>query len=211
MAIVINALDVIRNKKRLPVEAFFVDANVIIDYVDPLGRSLDPIIGKRNAEISEVLGTLKGQGLRRVTTVSVATEYYKHIQINCYFLFRKTGDKKTHKGFDVEEFKRMRDQDLDFIVVWDHQMKVFKSTFTKKFPLHDISISSTDIVNDFLGSNCDFGDHVLFKATMAAGNNMHCIFSNDSDFYSFPDELFLLTTYPKVIARARDEKKLFVE
>jgi len=130
-------------------------------------------------------------------------EYYKYIQVG-YFQAR-TG---KHMN-DIRDFKNLRDNDIDFMAGWDIQMETLKRTFTKNFPLYEGSPEANETVSTFRGGTVDFGDQLLYKTVMTAQQNMWCIFSNDSDFYSFPDELYLLTTNGEVIKKAAKEGKLY--
>lgn len=88
-------------------EAFFVDTNIIIAFEDPFGRSIDnPSIAKRNEEISRIVLYLKSLTFKGYTTITVALEYYKHIQVG----FFNVHTDREH--FDSEQFKRLRDSDL---------------------------------------------------------------------------------------------------
>lgn len=203
MTLVIDGLQLVRFKRRLPKEAFFVDTNVVIDSIDPFGRALEvPSVVKRNEKITEVLGKLKGQGFPYYTTIGVVAEYYKHIQIGFYL----TETRK--KIFDGTDFKRLRDSDVDFMDRWGFWMDEIKKTFKKKFPLYDVSPDAIMTLSTFEGGRADFGDHLLFESIMAAPESMRCVFSNDSDFYSFPDDLYLLTTNAEIIRSAKQDGKL---
>lgn len=54
MAIVIDALSLVRTNKRLPTEAFFVDTNVVIAFADPFSRSIELRYATLNAEITKI-------------------------------------------------------------------------------------------------------------------------------------------------------------
>ena len=203
MAIVIDALDVVRNKKRLPVEAFFVDTNVVIAFADPFSRSLDPKLAVKNAEITEALHVIKSLGYKSCALTVVVFEYYKHIQVG-YYLKHTQAD-----SFDLKEFKKLRESDQTFQQGRGAHLKKMQRLFTRNFPVLSEKIDPEETVRTFEGMKADFGDYVLFKAVIQCDPKMHCIFSNDSDFYSFPDELFLLTTQNKMLQIASREKKLF--
>lgn len=184
-------------------EAFFVDTNIIIAFEDPFGRSIDnPSIAKRNEEISRIVLYLKSLTFKGYTTITVALEYYKHIQVG----FFNVHTDREH--FDSEQFKRLRDSDLDFMTRWDHQMKVFRKVFEKKFPFYTTAPDLTKLLLTFEGTKVDFGDHALFHSVMSCAEKVHCIFSNDADFIVYPDELFLLTTNPKIVRTAKQGNKL---
>ncbi len=56
MALIIDALDTVKNKRRLPTEAFFVDTNIIINFKDPFGASYkDKNFQKINEDTTNVL------------------------------------------------------------------------------------------------------------------------------------------------------------
>lgn len=201
MAIVIDAVQLVRDKKRLPKEAFFVDTNVVLDYVDPFSRSLElDSVARPNARVREVMSYLKSHQ-RVYSTVGVALEYYKHIQVGFYQV-------QTGKIFQADDFKMLRNNDVEFINRWDGQIKAFKKVFTKNFPLYDAQVPVAELVSDFQGGACDFGDHVLCKSVLQCDDKLRCIFSNDSDFYSFPDNLLLLTTSQSIIKQAREHGNL---
>jgi hypothetical protein len=203
MAIILDALDIVRNKKRLPVEAFFVDTNVIINYEDPFSRTLDDIARARiNEDLTEALQGLKGMGYDRFTTPSVALEYYKHIQVSYYQVF-------TNGKFNIEDFKKRREEDIGFMAGWDLQIKTFKKLFKKKFPIVTTNIQSEQLIDSFKGEEIDFGDHLLSSFVLSLPSAQQCVFSNDSDFYKFPDQLFVLTTNPYIIKQAKFDKKLY--
>lgn len=203
MAIVIDGLKLVNLKKRLPKEAFFVDTNVVIDYVDPFGRSFeDDVRAARNRDVTQVIGSLK-RTAQAHSTIGVIAEYYKHIQVGFY---RSDPDRKH---FDPERFKELRDNDPDFMNRWDFWMEEIKKTFRKKFPVYSTSPDALEVLDSFRGGEADFGDHLLFKAIMAAPAGMWCVFSNDGDFFSFSDDLYLLTTNEKIIKTAYEEGKLY--
>jgi len=67
-----------------------------------------------------------------------------------------------------------------------------------------------DVLPTFEGSKVDFGDYLLFKVTLASDSKLRCIFSNDADFYAFPNEIYLLTTNAKIIRAAKQDSKLLL-
>jgi hypothetical protein len=203
MALVIDALNLIAAKKRLPTEAFFVDTNVLLDYQDPFGRSLDtPRIRRSSEEITKVMQYLRSQGVKSRTISAVALEYYKHIQVGFYQVH-------TDKKFDAEDFKKLRNNNIEFMDRWDSQISIFKKLFTKTFPLCDVGDLPSDLLSSFKGSEADFGDHLLWKSVQSLAEPLRCIFSGDNDFYSFPDEVFLLTINQRIIESASADGKLF--
>ena len=204
MAIVIDALKLVNAKKRLPKEAFFVDTNVVIDFKDPLGRTNDSrSLAKRHGEVSVVISYLKSSRIAALATIGVVLEYYKNIQYGFYLA------RAQKERFDNLDFKRLRDEDLEFMDAWDLQMKALKRTFTRNFPLYDASPAAVPTVSNFQGGSVDFGDHLLYATVMTAPESSRCVFSNDGDFYSFSDQIYLLTTNGKIIGKANREGKLF--
>jgi len=208
---IIDALEFVRNKKRLPTEAFFVDTNVVLDYADPFGRSLDRAsFSRRNEETRSVMHWLRSDHKQAYTTVSVALEYYKAIQVGFYQIFvDQTNPKSNPSPFDAQNFKRLRNSDPQFIESWSNQLKVFKRTFTKSFPLYNANFDLSVFLSDFDGNMLDFGDHVLFQSAMSCEPEFRCIFSNDADFYSVSDVSYLLTTNSKVIARGKKDSRVW--
>lgn len=202
MAQVIDALDLVSNQKRLPTEAFFVDTNIIINYKDPFGSSYkDKRFEKLNEDTTEVLVHLKSL-YKAFTTLSVSQEYYKYIQINSYKLYKQT------KEFKLQDFKKLRETDISFMNIWEKYLKQFKTVFTKNFKIIDKEFNGEDIIIEFKGSLADFGDHLLFYTMKYEGVNK-CIFSNDSDFYSYTDDFFLLTLNKNIINLAKQDKKIY--
>jgi hypothetical protein len=201
MAIVLDALELVHDKKRLPTEAFFVDTNIVLDYADPFGRSLDrDSFARRNAEAREIIHWLKSQHHQAFSTISVALEFYKVIQVGFYQIFvDKTSLKVTPTRFDPEHFKRLRKSDVDFIERWNLQLRGFRRAFTKWFPVFHPQFEVSRLMQDFDGSQVDFGDHVLHLLVLASGEKRKCVFSNDADFASYPDDFYLLTTNPTIL------------
>jgi len=203
MAIVIDGLALLKDKRRLPTEAFFVDTNIVIAFKDPFGQSsIDLDVQRRNLQISEIILFLKSNGFKGYSTISVALEYYKYIQVSFFNL--QTESQK----FDSGRFKELRDNNAEFMIRWDHQISVFKKVFRKNFPLFEASPPLERLVSTFEGSKADFGDHTLFHSVMSCARNLRCIFSNDADFYTYLDEFYLLTTNQKLIRQAKNDKKL---
>jgi hypothetical protein len=203
MAIVIDGLTLLKDKRRLPTEAFFVDTNIIIAFKDPFGLSnIDGSMQRQNVQVSEVVSFLKSTGLKGYATISTALEYYKYIQVGFFNL------QTASERFDLGRFKKLRDNDAEFMVRWDHQISVFKKVFKKNFPLYEMSPPLERLLSTFQGGKADFGDHTLFHSVMSCAENLRCIFSNDADFCVYPDELYLLTTSLKIIRNAKAENKL---
>ncbi len=205
MLTVVDVERLVKDKKKLPCEAFFVDTNIIIDYKDPFGRSsFDFSLARRNATITEAIDKLKSAGVRPHSTITTAQEYYKHIQVGFYKLYvSKDIEESLGTAFDPEDFKTKRDSDVDFMAQWDLQMTQFKKTFSRNFPLLDLPANVHGLIDGFKGSSADFGDHALWHCALSAG--IPCVFSNDSDFLSFYDLKYLMTTSRKVLDRAKDK------
>ena len=198
MAIVIDALSIVENKKRLPCEAFFVDTNIIIDSKDLFGRSLDSaFVAQTNFEVNQTLHYLKSSHHTSYSTLSVAVEYYKHLQVGYYLT--QTGE----KYFKTAEFKKKREGDIAFFTGWDLHLKSFKKLFTKNYPIHSMHELPSSILATFEGSRVDFGDHLLFTYVMKCEKNQRCIFTNDGDFYSYNEDFLLLTTNKNIIGKAK--------
>ncbi|MBI3193655.1 MAG: hypothetical protein HYZ34_04190 [Ignavibacteriae bacterium] len=204
MAIVIDALKSVREKKRLPTEAFFVDTNIVIAYKDPFGRSLDSKYATENEQVTEVVRRLKSFSLISFSTISVALEYFKHIQVG-FFYKMHTGEKIN---YTTEQFKKLRESNIEFMNGWDLQLKLFNKLFVKVFPPYQLGIPIENLIQNFRGSQVDFGDHLLFSVMMSCKPEQHCVFSNDSDFYSFEENFYLLTTNKRIIEQASKEEKL---
>lgn len=204
MTIVIDGLDLVNSKRRLPKEAFFVDTNVVIGFKDPFSHSSDaPSLQKRQEDISATIGYLKSFGIKAYATLGIVLEYYKNLQVGFYRVQPGKND------FDLADFKKMRKNDSNFKLGWELQMKSLRKVFRRNFPLFEGYPSAEETVSTFTGLEVDFGDQLLFKTVMTAPSNMWCIFSNDGDFYSFPDDLYLLTTNERVIRTAKKDNKLF--
>lgn len=73
---VIDGDTLIKDFKRLPTEAFFVDTNIIIDFKDPFSATYKNTIKEKvNNKITQLLSTLKSAGIKSYTTFSVALEF----------------------------------------------------------------------------------------------------------------------------------------
>jgi hypothetical protein len=202
MATVIDALEIVQKNKKLPCEAFFVDTNIIVYYKDLFGESLtnvsiQPIVN----DVSGTFPILKSK-YKSYCTLSVAIEFYKHIQINFYQKF-------LNKRFDTEDFKKQRESNIAFFDGWDLQIKQFKKVFRKEIEVHLEALPEADIIESFEGSKVDFGDHAIYKTLMRCEKNLRCVFTHDSDFYSYQNDFYLLTCNPSIIREARKDGKLF--
>jgi hypothetical protein len=210
MAIVIDALDIVHNRKSLPVEGFFVDTQMIIYYKDPFGKSgyKDRIFDNLNINARETLQYLKGQ-YKTFSTLSVALEYYKYLQVNSYLLYKQTTANHQNIKFDSDDFKNLRENDVTFRGTWEKYLESFKKVFTKNFQLVDISFDTNNILTSFKGTEMDFGDHLLYNVVTNSNAKYHCVFSNDIDFYSCPDDVFFLTFNNKAMGKEKLENKLY--
>ena len=199
MPVVIKPVSFLENKKSLSFEGFFVDTNIIISYQDPFGQSsLKPDHYER---IQESIHLLKSIGYKTFSTISVALEYYKHIQYNSYTLYFQKNK------FDSRDFKLKKINHPVFSDTWSRQMKSFKKLFSKAFPFYDKSIGTIDI-NSFDFLNMDFGDHLLLNTLEGASSSFKAVFSNDKDFYNISDDIFLITLNSEVLSLAQKDKKL---
>ncbi len=207
MALVIDAKDLVDNRKKLPTEAFFVDTNILINYKDPFGSHAQTDSIEKEAEnIQKILHSLKSYPqLSSFSTRSVALEYYKYIQFNSIKAYNLV--KETHYGSG--DLKFLRKKDSNFAEVWELRMKEFLRIFKRNFPIFEEKIEGSDILLDFRYDLMDFGDHLLYKTVTNCNSNLQCIFSNDSDLYSIPEDVYLLTTNKKVIRQAKKESKIF--
>ena len=202
---VIDAKALVQNKKRLPTEAFFVDTNVVIAYADPFSRSLEPKYRELYSHVAEVMHYIKSSGTHCFCTSTVVWEYYVYIQRGFFSIYNyNTG--KIH--FDSDAFKHQRDVDLKFRESWALHLKKFKKIFSKTFEVCDRVENWLDIINRFDGMQVDWGDQVILQQMMSTEKNRHCIFSNDGDFYKFPEEFYLLTTNNKIVEKARVDGRL---
>lgn len=209
MPTVIDGDSLLKNVKRLPSEAFFVDTNVIIAYKDPFSASYkNPTLENSNKKVTELLNSLKTD-YKSYTTFSVALEYYKHIQVNSYKVFKSRISKNSTIQFDSDDFKNLKENDLNFLVVWELNLKGFKKTFMKNFEILDKPLIAKDLLVSFEGTKIDFGDHLLYEVVKLFPK-YKCIFTNDSDFYSInDDDLYIITFNKEVIRKAKTAKKLF--
>jgi hypothetical protein len=203
MPSVITPDDFILNKQSLSLEGFFVDTQIIIYYQDPFGKSAFENLKVRYEEVQASIHKLKSSSLKAYSTIPVLFEYYKHIQINSYMLYLEKSK------FDDRDFKNQKKNNFDFALQWESQMKLFKKTFLRTFPIYDFNINGNDLLNNFDFMNLDFGDHFLVYIVQNADKRLKAIFSNDSDFYSIPDDNFLITTNPAVIKQSKQEGKYY--
>jgi hypothetical protein len=180
--------------------AFFVDTNVLIDFKDPLGRALEKRDIQRQELIANAISALKSNGILSFSTLTVAIEYYKHLQVSFYQTY-------FNQKFTTPNFKQLRDNDVGFADGWNKHIKKFKEVFGRKFPIYG-EIKTNVAIAD-MTEEVDFGDFALYDAVRSLSPPHRFIFSNDSDFYSF-SEITLLTINPNVIEKAREEDKLFV-
>lgn len=204
MPIVITPEDFILYKQSLKFEGFFVDTQIIIYNQDPFGKStLSQNLKTKYEEVQTTIHKLKSSSLKAYSSLPVLFEYYKHIQINSYMLFL------TKNKFDDQDFKYQKKNNSGFTSQWESQMKLFKRIFLRSFPVFDYNINGDILINNFNFMNMDFGDHFLSHIVSKVDKKVKAIFSNDSDFYSLQDDIFLITTNSLVISQAKQEKKYF--
>ena len=202
---VIDAFDYIKNKKKLPTEAFFVDTNIIIAFADPFSLALtNPSLEERYEKINQVLQYFKSiDGTRSYSTIVNCLEYYKHIQVNYYNI-------QTNQKYNSLDFKNLLDTNTSFANGWQKQISVFERLFYKKnFQVIDSNINQKEIIQGFGLSGVDFGDFTTYKIVMSQASKYRCIFSNDKDFYSLPDDFYFVTIRKSLIEKAKAEGKLF--
>jgi len=205
MAIVIDASDILAKNKSLPVEGFFIDTNILICYKDPFGASLNNVKQtKYNNSITQFLNRPKSSGVKGYSTLSVAIEFYKYIQIG-YFYTQFPNDK-----FEAKKFKDLKEKDSDFRGGLQTYFNLFKKIFNKEFPILTKNSDKIDYLNDFDVLKADFGDHALLKSVLAHDKKYHGIFTGDADFYNYSEEFYLITFNNKIIAKATSEKKLYL-
>lgn len=210
MPTVIDGDLLLKNIKRLPSEAFFVDTNIIIAYKDPFAAALKKSsLEKYNDKVSELLDKLKSAGFKAYSSLSVVLEYYKYIQVNSYKVYKysSTGDETL--SFDSEDFKKMKRSDTRFISAWKIYLESFKKPFIKNIIILDKTLIPKDIFVTFEGTKIDFGDHLLYEVAKLYPK-YKCIFTNDSDFYSIDDDnLFIITFNGSMISKAKTDKKMY--
>lgn len=203
MPFVIDAKYYMQNKKKLPVEAFFVDTNVIIEFLDPFSRSAsNSYYQKRNEELYNNLHYFRSIGYKNYSTVVSCIEYYKHIQWNMFRI------RFPQEQYSTREFKRKLTIDNTFNPAWESQLKVFNKAFERHFPLHESSLDQSKLIGDFSGMNVDYGDYVIYKIVSTQKKEQCAVFSNDHDFYNFPNDFILITIEDKIIEQAEKDGKL---
>jgi hypothetical protein len=202
VAVVVDIFNATQYKKSLPFEGFFIDANIIIHAEDPFSKSsYDNREAELNSNSTFVLGRLKQLSFKVFSTYSVASEYYKYIQYNYYTAFLQK------PKFDIRDFKKQRDENIDFMNGWDAQMKKFKRIFNSKYPIYSSIVYNNDLIQSFNFNSIDFGDHLIIKAAEQVDKKFRAIFSNDKDFYSIGDDYYLVTLDQSLIERAKKEGK----
>lgn len=207
MSLVIDAEKLVKDKKELPTEAFFIDTNIIIDFKDPFGFSTtNNQVEKRTQLIQEILHDIRSRlQIDIYSTRSIALEYYKFIQNNTVRIYK---DIKKQPELDSQDLKDLRNSDPHFRAEWELRMKEFLKVFRKTFPIYDEKILGSKVLSDFDFEKMDFGDHLLYKTVISCNKSMRCIFSNDQDFYNTSNDIHLLTINKKVIQTAKMENKL---
>jgi hypothetical protein len=199
---VIDAVELMLRKIKLPTEAFFVDTNIVITFKDPFSYSgIDSSQAKQNETVTQAIRSFKSTGTIPYSGLATTLEYYKYVQVGCYKLF--TGKEK----FDPKDFKHLRDNDINFMQIWDTQIKEFRRVFTKTFPIFKF-VSHPEEIESFTNTSIDFGDHLLISL-VSSDKNIRTIFSNDFDLYLDDRDFFLLTTNSKIVAQAKSDDKLW--
>lgn len=209
MPIVIDGDTLSKNVKRLPKEAFFIDTNILISFKDPFAASYkNASKEKLNSKYTELLLLLKSTGFNSYTTFSVALEFYKYVQVNSYIIYKSGLSKNSSIKFDTSDFKKLREVDQQFMTTWDLQIKSFNKLFSKNFIIIDESMNPKIVLSEFLGSQIDFGDHLLYEVVKLYPK-YKCIFTNDSDFYSIDDDdLHIITFNKNMITQAKSDDNL---
>ena len=204
MATVIDVASYVELKRRLPVEAFFIDTNIVIAAIDPFGASLDEPYKTKYTEIQPVLQMLRSaQQVKCFYSSIVAWEYYSHIR----WMFFKTQNQGVK--FSTGQFKALREASAEFLHGWEGQLKAFNKAFGKRFVFFEPSAYSKDWFKAYSGTEVDLGDAMIVHQVMGASESQRCVFSNDGDFLKFDEQFYLLTTNRKIIEDARKKGNLF--
>lgn len=204
MAFVIDANDLTSKKAKLPTIAFLVDTNIVIDFKDPFGRtSVDLHYAQINTEIRKAIEHLKSHH-KCFSTLSVAIEYYKYLQVNYYKIAL------AKDNFSPDDFKLQRNNNSDFIAGWELHIRNFQRLFKKNFEIYNLPIDIYDLLNTFDGKLADFGDQILYKYSLIDRINLNCIFSRDKDFFNLPDDFYLITIDKNIISTAKSNNKLYL-
>lgn len=205
MAIVVDIFKEIENKKSLPFEGFFIDTNIVIIAEDPFSKSsFDVRTEELNDKTTMLLARMKQLSYKVYTTYSVALEYYKYLQYNYYTTFMEK------EKFVLKDFKYQRKNNIEFMAGWDGHMKKFKRMFQKKYKLYPEIHYDENLMNEFNFNDMDFGDHLIVNAAEKVEEKHRAIFTNDKDFYSIEEDIYLLTLDHKLIDRAKKEGKYFI-
>ena len=200
MPFVLDINEIVKERKKLPIEAFFVDTNIIIYFKNPFGI-VNPAL---NQKIEESVLFLK-QFHKAYSALCVAQEYYKYIQ-NKTIEFFKINTGKVNLSH--QDLKILRKTDGSFGREWKLRIKDFKKTFRKNFEIYQAQFDPVESINTFDEQNLDLGDWLLYKSVMSCDENMKCIFTNDYDFYALDGNFCLLTSNQKIINQAKADNKL---
>ncbi len=193
MAKIIDAREILINKS-LPIEGFFVDTNIVINFKDPFQVSGELIhVAETNNLLREILPKFKTDGGKCFSTYSVALEYYKYIQVN--YTKKFTGN----ANYSTKDYKSLRDNNPEFQSGWVIQLKAFDKVFRKNFPIKTELIPTEDCRESFKSFKTDFGDHLLYSSVKNVDKKICCIFTDDIDFIQYPDDLIILTTNNKIL------------
>lgn len=187
-------------------EGFFVDTNIVILNQDPFAESNISKNTQRFESVQTSIQSLKSDGYIPYSTIPVILEYYKHIQYNSYTL-------RLSKKFSTRDFKDAKNNNPDFREYWKAQMEQFKRVFKKTFPLFEVNKNYKNLLNGFnyLDLDLDFGDHLLVNIVSNVKQELKIIYSNDKDFFSLPDDYFLITSDQKILVQAEAENKLYTQ
>lgn len=200
---VIDAEKLIAQKEKLPTEAFFVDTNSIVYFIDPFGESNNNnFVAELNPKLARLFNYLKNS-CKSFCTIEIAFEYYNHVKYGTMKNFRKIDPTIEHS-----DFKRLRKIDNNFQDIWEQRIRKFKKVFEKQFILHKSNLSLDTLTSSYSFEN-DFIDHIFYNSIMSLPQNLRCIVTYDEDFYNYSGDYFLLTYNEKIIAMAKKENKLY--
>lgn len=201
MAIVITDTDYKKIIKSFQLKAFFIDTNLLISFQDAFGESSDnQRSSKLNQYILILITELKQNSLIAYVTPSVVLEYYKYIQVGYYKL--KTGNDR----FEGKDFKAKRDKDIVFLEGWKLHMKKMKKLFTKTFQIYNLKITDQTLFH-YNHSNYDLGDYLIYNSILEYGIDKSIALTDDFDFYSFSDNLKIISPNTKLLSQAKQDKK----
>lgn len=203
MAKVLDTSDFIDGKKSLPFEGFFVDTNVIIAYSDPFSNSnSNAQVRNDNEKITEFFNRPGSSGYKGYSTLFSLMEYYNYLQRNFYIAIAQD------KIYTPEKFKTLRNKDQTFRNIWDGHISKMKKLFKKSFPLYMDNKTDATVLDSYDYTISEIGDHLLYKLVMNSEGDMKSIYTLDQDYYSFSDDLTILTSNQNLINKAKSDGKL---